>query len=474
MCSESYVVSEASPFTLKACVEFRCPHQRMSQEEAFMRSMQEVHIPISTNMGAATFWAPKSIPNEIHPMDVNGDPLPGPSVGTHVPRPDRTIGTLSWLSPLLGLFGVDHFYLRSPKTGLAKLLTLGGLGIWWIWDWVQIWAEPKRVQTYGLSAPFDIFHGIAQGMITDSSKYQPERDFGIWMLMNLLGFNGFALFYIGRYTQGMRMLIMFALMMYFFPYGGIFHAFRSVWGIFTFVFFVMFASGVVYHYCNTLYYMFSDDLLKTGIPLSAAGEKMMNPETKPGEEGDDDGKESFIKKIYNFQSITGHDIIVKFWIKSQFEKIVEHPDAQTTLMDTWYAPFFYWGWILAEGTILSLGTIVNGVFKLVFPAVYMAQQEALATLQEAKAAKELLKAQAAAAIATANEQVSAAATLAQNPLHAVPSLPSKASDVTSRLKQHMTGGGLQVSDEGQILGATVLALLAGGGLKAVIDYLMTE
>jgi len=477
----------------------------MSQETTFMDTMKELHIPISSNTGAARYWAPKSMPNEVHPVDSDGTPLPGPSKGTHVPRPDRTIGTLRWLSPLLGLFGIDHFYLRSPKTGLAKLLTLGGFGIWWLWDWAQIWTEPERVKTYGLSAPFDIFHGIAQGMITDSANYQPERDFGIWMLLNIFGFTGFALFYIGHYTQGMRMLIMFALMMYFVPWGGFFHAFQSLWGIIRFVFFVLFASGVVYNYCNTLYYMFSDDLFTTGIPLSAAGDRMMNSETKPGEE--DDGKESFIKKIYNFQSITGHDIILKFWIKSQFEKIVENPDLQTKLMDTWYAPFFYWGWIVMEGTILTCGTIANGVFKLVFPAAYLAQQEA---------AKELLKAQAAAAIATAKSGMDQASSLSQGLSQglptSIPGLPQglpkglptsleglpkglpttleglpkglpttleglpkglKGSEFTSLVSKHMKGGA-RVSDEGQILGATVLALVAGGGLKALIDYIVSE
>ena len=134
----------------------------MSQEDAFNSAIKEVHIPLSTNMGAATFWAPKTMPNEIHPMDSDGKPLAGASSGIYVPRPDRTIATLSWLSPLLGIFGIDHFYLRSPKTGMAKLLTLGGLGIWWIWDWIQVWAEPGRVKQFGLSAPFDFFHGEPQ------------------------------------------------------------------------------------------------------------------------------------------------------------------------------------------------------------------------------------------------------------------------------------------------------------------------
>lgn len=43
-----------------------------------------------------------------------------------------------WLSIIFGIFGVDHFYLGKIGSGILKLLTAGGLGIWWIIDIVAL------------------------------------------------------------------------------------------------------------------------------------------------------------------------------------------------------------------------------------------------------------------------------------------------------------------------------------------------
>ncbi len=49
---------------------------------------------------------------------------------------DKTTALI--LSIFLGSIGVDRFYLGKVGTGILKLLTVGGFGIWWLIDVILI------------------------------------------------------------------------------------------------------------------------------------------------------------------------------------------------------------------------------------------------------------------------------------------------------------------------------------------------
>jgi TM2 domain-containing membrane protein YozV len=63
---------------------------------------------------------------------IPGEPAPPTPVG------DRNFTTVWILSLILGTFGIDRFYLGKVGTGVLKLLTLGGVGIWYLIDLILI------------------------------------------------------------------------------------------------------------------------------------------------------------------------------------------------------------------------------------------------------------------------------------------------------------------------------------------------
>lgn len=56
-----------------------------------------------------------------------------------VANPDGKSFVVTWLlSYFLGVLGVDRFYLGKIGTGLLKLITIGGIGIWWLIDLIFV------------------------------------------------------------------------------------------------------------------------------------------------------------------------------------------------------------------------------------------------------------------------------------------------------------------------------------------------
>jgi hypothetical protein len=85
------------------------------------------------------------------PWDLNNNPqtkavtMPNPTVGSYtknqqnpIQESDKSYVTVWLFSLLLGFLGVDRFYLGRIGTGLLKLFTFGGFGVWYLIDLILV------------------------------------------------------------------------------------------------------------------------------------------------------------------------------------------------------------------------------------------------------------------------------------------------------------------------------------------------
>lgn len=79
--------------------------------------------------------------------------------------------TLMVATVVFGFFGLDHFWLRSPLTGLMKLVAnFLTLGFWFFYDIIQVFSDADAVKKYGLSIPIMGPAGIGAGMFLEEGE----------------------------------------------------------------------------------------------------------------------------------------------------------------------------------------------------------------------------------------------------------------------------------------------------------------
>ena len=80
--------------------------------------------------------------------------------------PQYTRRGMLFFTIVFGAFGLHHFYLRSPQTGILFLIfNVLSLGFWYFFDIVQLMTrDNEELNAYGLDIPWWGPAGIAQGM----------------------------------------------------------------------------------------------------------------------------------------------------------------------------------------------------------------------------------------------------------------------------------------------------------------------
>ena len=92
------------------------------------------------------------------------------------------------LSILGGFLGLDHLYLRSPLTAIAKfVVNLSCYGVWWLYDVAQALFNKDVVKTFGLPVPGLGPQGIAAGVLEKEIPDQKHLRFFTYAVSLFLG-----------------------------------------------------------------------------------------------------------------------------------------------------------------------------------------------------------------------------------------------------------------------------------------------
>ena len=95
---------------------------------------------------------------------------------------------LMGLSVLGGFFALDHLYLRSPLTFLAKfVINILCFGIWWIYDATQVVFNSHAVKIFGLGVPGLGPQGIAAGVFANPIPDKKHMMFFIYAVCLIFG-----------------------------------------------------------------------------------------------------------------------------------------------------------------------------------------------------------------------------------------------------------------------------------------------
>ena len=113
------------------------------------------------------------------------------------------------ISILGGFLALDHLYLRSPLTFIAKLaVNLTFFGVWWIWDMAQALFNEPAVRIYGLSIPGLGPQGIGAGVLAEEKPDEKHMRFFTYAIALIFGgLIGLDSFLVGQTQMGFFRLI---------------------------------------------------------------------------------------------------------------------------------------------------------------------------------------------------------------------------------------------------------------------------
>jgi len=113
------------------------------------------------------------------------------------------------LSVLGGFIGLDHLYLRSPLTCLAKtIVNFSCFGFWWIYDILQALFNKDVIKVFGLNVPGFGPYGIGAGCLINDVPDPKHLAFLMYGLALVFGgMIGLDSFIVGQSYTGLMRII---------------------------------------------------------------------------------------------------------------------------------------------------------------------------------------------------------------------------------------------------------------------------
>jgi len=442
-----------------------------SSTDPFIKAVKG-RVPLAKSVSAARTWS------------TTGDS----TTGAYVPRPDRSLGALQWFSTLGGVLGLDHFYLRSPTTGFFKFL-IGILAItyfaapsifgfnpivavilllWVIWDVLQVWCEPSRIVNYGITLPFDLGTGIGQGMVTDQpTSYKQNSSFIVWGLTLIVGFLGIDSWMVGK--PGVMLRKWFdTLLLYFTGKAVIDGLYWWLLMVIPLVFFLL-----VPWLINMYWFVFNPaEMFEKGIQLPTNLRSFFNYFTAWFSSGTRDEQGRFtspeeeekqklqdaVVSDFGYGSVSAKEMKEKFSIFFPGEG-GENASADYSASETWPISLLFSSFYAIPFGVVSFLLYKIWVPKLTIASLYPIQKESKKS--GASIFNAFTSGFGGAALNAATGGLGSTALDAVN-------------GITGRFSQEGGARKEPLSTEAKILGASIIAIITGGGLKGLVDYLMKE
>jgi hypothetical protein len=227
------------------------------------------------------------------------------------------------------------------------MLTLGGFGVWYVWDVAQLWFEPDRVVNYGMSMPFDMkfANNVGQGMITDKpTTYTTNASYPFWLFGIIFGFLGIDSLIANNGGQFLRKLVEFFL------FALCFGSIVNVWNtgitagwIFAVIVGSFLGSIIIAEYISIVSVVLGGNLFSEGIHFTNKQDKQYNgffswliKNTNYTDE-----KKAQIVKDLQYGGISAEEIVKMFKIMHPSEKKIdpEPVDSEDSSSSSWVSFF---------------------------------------------------------------------------------------------------------------------------------------